>query len=92
MATYTQREIGGLVEITESAMAELKSSKYYNEDLAPTSDSERSWTTYSITMLWVGMSICISARTLCANWAKCLKGATIKMLSMICAFVISTML
>ena len=67
MATYTQREIGGLVEITESAMAELKSSKYYNDDLAPTSISERSWTTYSITMLWVGMSICIPSLALASG-------------------------
>ena len=54
MSTYTQREVGGLFELTESTMAELKSSKYYNDDLSPTSVSERSWTTYSITMFWVG--------------------------------------
>ena len=48
MSTYTQREVGGLFELTESTLAELKSSKYYNDDLSPTSVSERSWTTYSI--------------------------------------------
>ena len=60
MNTITQVERGGLFEISEATLAELKSSKYYNDDLAPTSISERSWTTYSITMLWVGMSICDS--------------------------------
>ena len=59
MSTITQVEKGGLFEISEATLAELKSSKYYNDDLAPTSISERSWTTYSITMLWVGMAICI---------------------------------
>ena len=53
MSTITQVERGGLFEISEATLAELKSSKYYNDDLAPTSISERSWTTYSITMLWV---------------------------------------
>ena len=51
MNTITQVERGGLFEISEATLAELKSSKYYNDDLAPTSISERSWTTYSITML-----------------------------------------
>ena len=59
MNKITQTELGGLFELTPEARAELSSSKYYNEDLAPTSISERNWTTYNITMLWVGMSICI---------------------------------
>ena len=67
MSTYTQREVGGLFELTESTLAELKSSKYYNDDLSPTSVSERSWTTYSITMLWVGMSICIPSLSLASG-------------------------
>ena len=67
MSTYTQREVGGLFELTESTLSELKSSKYYNDDLAPTSVSERSWTTYSITMLWVGMAICIPSLALASG-------------------------
>ena len=67
MSTYTQREVDGLFELTESTLAELKSSKYYNDDLSPTSVSERSWTTYSITMLWVGMSICIPSLSLASG-------------------------
>ncbi len=67
MSTYTQREVGGLFELTEDTLAELRSSKYYNDDLAPTSVSERSWTTYSITMLWVGMAICIPSLALASS-------------------------
>jgi NCS1 family nucleobase:cation symporter-1 len=59
MATVTQRQSAGLYELTEATRAELVSSKYYNKDLAPTSVSERSWNTFHISMLWVGMSICI---------------------------------
>lgn len=55
----TQREINGLYELTEDARAELKESQYYNDDLAPTKLNERTWTTYNIAALWVGMSVCI---------------------------------
>ena len=64
MSTYTQVEKNGLFELTDAARAELISSKYYNEDLAPTSVSQRTWTTYNITMLWVGMSICVPSLSL----------------------------
>ena len=67
MSTYTQVEKGGLFELTDAARAELVSSKYYNEDLAPTSVSQRNWTTYSITMLWVGMAICIPSLSLASG-------------------------
>lgn len=62
MSKYTQREFSeGLYELTDEAAAELISSKYYNEDLTPASQSERTWTTYNIAMLWVGMVICITS-------------------------------
>ncbi len=67
MANFTQVERNGLFELTEAARAELSSSKYYNEDLAPTTVAERTWTTYNITMLWVGMSICIPALALASG-------------------------
>lgn len=67
MSKYTQVERGGLFELTDVARAELSSSKYYNEDLAPTSISQRTWTTYHITMLWVGMSICIPSFTMASS-------------------------
>ena len=64
MSTHTQIVRNGLYELTDTAKAELLSSKYYNEDLAPTSVSQRTWTTYNISMLWVGMSICIPSLSL----------------------------
>lgn len=64
MSMCTQVERNGLFELTDEARAELTSSRYFNEDLAPTSVSQRTWTTYNITMLWVGMSICIPSLSL----------------------------
>jgi len=55
----TQRVVGGLYELTESARENLKENQYYNDDLAPTMLKERAWTTYNIAALWVGMSVCI---------------------------------
>lgn len=58
---YTQMEFSeGLFELTEEARVEVASSKYVNEDLLPTSASERTWTTYNVGMLWIGMVICIT--------------------------------
>ncbi|MDD6390551.1 MAG: nitrate reductase, partial [Firmicutes bacterium] len=59
MSTYTQVQRNGLFELSDATMQELMSSKYFNDDLAPSSVAERTWTTYTIAMLWVGMSICI---------------------------------
>ena len=64
MATKVQVEHAGLYELSEEARAELVGSKYYNDDLAPTSVAERTWTTYNISMLWVSMSICIPSFSL----------------------------
>lgn len=55
----TQREVNGLFELTDSARNNLKNNAYYNEDLAPTKLDERTWGTYHIAALWVGMSVCI---------------------------------
>ncbi len=59
MAKISQREVDGLFELTDGARAELQSSTYYNDDLAPTKLAERTWGTYHIASLWVGMSVCI---------------------------------
>jgi len=67
MSKYTQKESGGLYELTDAARAELSSSKYYNEDLAPTPISARTWSTYHIAMLWVGMSVCIPSFTMASS-------------------------
>ncbi len=67
MATYTQVESNGLFELSEAARTELVNSSYYNEDLKPSTIAERKWTTYNITMLWVGMSICIPSLSLASG-------------------------
>ena len=67
MTKFTQKETGGLYELTDAARAELASSKYYNVDLAPTNITQRSWTTYHIASLWVGMSICIPSFTMASS-------------------------
>ena len=66
MSQYTQLERNGLYELTDAARAELLTSKYYNEDLSPTSVSQRTWTTYNVTALWIGLSICIPSLSLSA--------------------------
>jgi len=57
--TKTQRQVNGLFELTENARNNLKNNQYYNEDLAPTKLSERTWKAYHIAALWIGMSVCI---------------------------------
>jgi NCS1 family nucleobase:cation symporter-1 len=64
MSQFTQKETNGLYELTDVARAQLVDSKYYNEDLEPSSVSQRTWTTYNITALWVGMCICIPSLSL----------------------------
>lgn len=63
----TQKVTNGLYELTDDARKELASSKYYNDDLAPTSVADRTWNTYHISMLWVGMSICIPSFTMASG-------------------------
>jgi NCS1 family nucleobase:cation symporter-1 len=42
-------------------------SHLWNEDLAPTSESQRTWRWYHFAALWVGMVMCIPAYTLAAS-------------------------
>jgi NCS1 family nucleobase:cation symporter-1 len=47
--------------------AATMSSTLYNEDLAPTGPEERTWTTYNIAALWIGMAIVITTYTLASG-------------------------
>ncbi|GHU51249.1 nitrate reductase [Clostridia bacterium] len=67
MSKYTQKERGGLFELTDAAMVELVDSKYYNKDLAPTPLYKRNWNTYHIASLWIGMSVCLPAFALSSS-------------------------
>ncbi len=37
----------------------IQDSSLYNEDLAPVSPDDRTWGTWNIAALWVGMAVCI---------------------------------
>src|ERR687893_2312994 len=50
-----------------SIKAEVMPSSLYNEDLAPTEPAERTWTTYNIAALWIGMAIVITTYTLASG-------------------------
>ena len=42
-------------------------SRLYNDDLAPTGPEQRTWTTYNIAALWIGMSIVITTYLLASG-------------------------
>ena len=46
-------------ELIETNVTDLKSSSLMNDDLAPTQLHQRTWGTYHIAALWIGMSVCI---------------------------------
>ncbi|MBI3189562.1 MAG: NCS1 family nucleobase:cation symporter-1 [Ignavibacteriales bacterium] len=46
-------------ELVEIHVEEIQHSPLINEDIAPTKISQRTWTTYNIAALWIGMSVCI---------------------------------
>jgi len=54
-------------DLTESQLAELQQSRLFNHDLAPVPRSRRTWTTWNIAALWVGMAICITTYTLASS-------------------------
>jgi nucleobase:cation symporter-1, NCS1 family len=46
---------------------ELSGSPLWNPDLAPTTLAQRTWTTYNIAALWIGMSVVITTYTLASG-------------------------
>lgn len=46
-------------ELIDTDLSDLSGSALINEDLAATKVSERTWGTYNIAALWIGMSVCI---------------------------------
>ncbi len=57
------RRHADFVEVTE----DLSGSPLWNPDLAPTPLSRRTWTTYNIAALWIGMSVVITTYTLASG-------------------------
>ncbi|PCF96035.1 NCS1 family nucleobase:cation symporter-1 [Vreelandella nigrificans] len=52
----------GLIEL--DVKEDVRGSSRFNEDIAPTQASERTWSKWNIAALWVGMSICVPTYTL----------------------------
>lgn len=46
---------------------EISESSLYNEDLAPTGPSERTWSTYHMAALWVGIAVAITTYTIASG-------------------------
>ena len=46
---------------------DVRSSPLWNPDLAPTDPSRRTWSTYNIAALWIGMSVVITTYTLASG-------------------------
>jgi NCS1 family nucleobase:cation symporter-1 len=43
---------------------DIASSRRYNDDIAPTKASQRTWSRWNVASLWVGMAICVPTYTL----------------------------
>ena len=54
--------VGGFVEL--DAGTDVTTSQRYNNDIAPTRASQRTWNHWHIAALWIGMSICVPTYTL----------------------------
>ena len=63
-----REEFGDLAVNDQAEAARIKagisSSSLYNEDLAPNGPDDRTWTTYNLVALWVGISVVITTYTL----------------------------
>ena len=60
---FSGAEKRDFVELTE----DVSSSPLWNPDLAPTSLASRTWSTYHIAALWIGMSVVITTYTLASG-------------------------
>src|SRR5688572_33166815 len=58
----------GRVELQPHVLNEIENSPLYNDDLAPTTINERTWSTWNIAALWIGMSVVITTYTLAGGF------------------------
>ncbi|MCH8135899.1 MAG: cytosine permease, partial [Proteobacteria bacterium] len=56
-AVSTLRTVGEHVELVLGD--DIASSPRYNDDIAPTRASQRTWSKWNVASLWVGMAICV---------------------------------
>jgi NCS1 family nucleobase:cation symporter-1 len=57
----------GLEQAPSLGAEELARSPLWNPDLAPTAPARRTWSTYNIAALWIGMSVVITTYTLASG-------------------------
>jgi NCS1 family nucleobase:cation symporter-1 len=55
------------MDTTETIDEEVSGSPLWNRDLAPTPMSRRTWSTYNIAALWIGMAVVITTYTLASG-------------------------
>ncbi len=58
----TLRTVGEHIELEVGD--DIANSPRYNEDIAPTKASQRTWSRWNVASLWVGMAICVPTYTL----------------------------
>lgn len=52
-------EFSTMVEMTPEERKTIQNSPYYNDALSPVPLSNRTWTTYHVAILWIGLAVCI---------------------------------
>ena len=57
MSTSSLRTVGQFIELDVGD--DIANSPRYNEDIAPTRASQRTWSKWNVASLWVGMAICV---------------------------------
>ena len=67
MTTHAGAEKSTLSQMVAGAPDDISASPLYNEDLAPTPPEKRTWSTWNIAALWIGMSVVITTYTLASG-------------------------
>jgi nucleobase:cation symporter-1, NCS1 family len=67
MSTVTAARRSDGDEAYATVLGDLSASPLWNPDLAPTPPSRRTWSTYNIAALWIGMSVVITTYTLASG-------------------------
>jgi NCS1 family nucleobase:cation symporter-1 len=60
--TSTVRSVGEMYEMEPGT--DVLDSPLYNSDIAPTVAAQRTWNTWNVAALWVGMAVCVPTYTL----------------------------
>jgi NCS1 family nucleobase:cation symporter-1 len=68
MADSTASDIAVSQRDFDELRKDVSSSPLWNRDLAPTTIKERSWSTWNIAALWIGMSVVITTYTLAGGF------------------------